>query len=1104
MAVTTVAQFAAELKSSVSTVLEQLQHAGVSKGSDLDPLTEADKERLLAYLRTSHGTVGGDRKKITLTKKSTSEIKQADASGKARTIQVEVRKKRTFVKRDDFVSGAAASDALTSGEVEEVESPAVEVSGVDLEAEARRQAEAAAAAAAEAERQAQEIRARQEAAERAAAEAAAAEAARIAAAEAAAREAAAREAAARAQAAAVVSEADVAAQAQAAKEAAAREAHARTRAEAQARAAAEVAALNAAADSRRRGNGPAGARRGAAAPVAVAPAAAVVEPAPAVVVVASAPVAVEAAPVAAPVVVAEKAAPPVAVRAPGVPMPVPPRGVAPTQAPAAVTPVRGVQAPSLPGAGARVVKAADAVAGDAQRQIEQDRRRKAAEAEAAAIRDMMSRKSKVLVAKKPEEPKPAPVAPAAAAAGKDGIKGTIHRPKPGTPGAPGTAATAAKPGDKPGDKKAVKSEKLSSSWADDAAKKRSAAAKGRAEPPRPGGGTGWRAPAGRSGGRRGERNDNSNERFAPQVEAQVHEVHVPETISVADLAHKMSVKASEVIKQLMKLGQMVTINQQLDQETAMILVEEMGHKAFAAKLDDPDAFLEEENASEAGEALPRPPVVTVMGHVDHGKTSLLDYIRTTRVAMGEAGGITQHIGAYHVETERGVVTFLDTPGHEAFTAMRARGAKATDIVILVVAADDGVMPQTKEAIHHAKAAGVPIVVAINKIDKPDSNLERVKSELVAEGVIPEEFGGEAPFCLVSAKTGQGIDALLEQVLLQAEVLELRAPVVALAKGLVIEARLDKGRGPVATVLIQSGTLKRGDAVLAGQSYGRVRAMLDENGKACQEAGPSIPVEIQGLTEVPSAGDEFMVLADERRAREIATFRQGKYREVNLNKRQAAKLENIFEGMGQGAAQMLPLIIKADVQGSQEALATSLLKLSTDEVKVQIVHAAVGGISESDVNLAIASKAVIIGFNTRADAGARKLADNNGVDLRYYNIIYDAVDEIKAAMSGMLAPEQREEVIGTAEIRTVFVATKIGTIAGSMVTSGLVRRSCKFRLLRQNIVIYTGEVDSIRRLKDDVKEVKEGFECGIKLKNYTDIAEGDQLEFFEIKEVARTL
>ncbi|MDZ7855581.1 MAG: translation initiation factor IF-2 [Sphaerotilus sp.] len=1074
----------------------------MSKGSDQDALTEADKERLLAYLRTSHGTVGGDRKKITLTKKSTSEIKQADASGKARTIQVEVRKKRTFVKRDDFVSGAAASEPLAASEAEEFE-PSAKDDGVDQAAEALRRA----AEAAEAERQAEQARARQEAAERAAIEeaaaAAAAEAAARAAAEAAARaaaEAAEREAAARAQAAAaavVVSDADLAAQAQAAKDVLARETQARNRAEAQARAAAEVAALNAAADSRRRGNGPAGARRGVAAAPVAAPA--VVAPP----VVAAVPPVVEA-----PVVVAavDKPVAPPAARAPSVPMPVPPRGVVAPPPPAAVTPVRGVQAPSLPGAGARVVKAADAAAGDAQRQIEQDRRRKAAEAEAAAIRDMMSRKSKVLVAKKPEEPKPAPAAavPAAGAAGKDGIKGTIHRPKPGTPGAAPATTTAAKPGEKPGDKKAVKSEKLSSSWADDAAKKRSAAAKGRTDPPRPGGGTGWRAPAGRSSGRRGDRQDSGNERFAPQVEVQVHEVHVPETISVADLAHKMSVKASEVIKQLMKLGQMVTINQQLDQETAMILVEEMGHKAFAAKLDDPDAFLEEENAAEAGEALPRPPVVTVMGHVDHGKTSLLDYIRTTRVAAGEAGGITQHIGAYHVETERGVITFLDTPGHEAFTAMRARGAKATDIVILVVAADDGVMPQTKEAIHHAKAAGVPIVVAINKIDKPDSNLERVKSELVAESVIPEEFGGESPFCLVSAKTGQGIDALLEQVLLQAEVLELRAPVAALAKGLVIEARLDKGRGPVATVLVQSGTLKRGDAVLAGQSYGRVRAMLDENGKATQEAGPSIPVEIQGLTEVPRAGDEFMVLVDERRAREIATFRQGKYREVTLNKRQAANLENLFENMGQGAAQMLPLIIKADVQGSQEALATSLLKLSTDEVKVQIVHAAVGGISESDVNLAIASKAVIIGFNTRADAGARKLADNNAVDLRYYNIIYDAVDEIKAAMSGMLAPEQREEAIGTAEIRTVFVATKIGTIAGSMVTSGLVRRGCRFRLLRQNIVIYTGEVDSVRRLKDDVKEVKEGFECGIKLKNYTDIAEGDQLEFFEIKEVARTL
>ncbi|MFY9512289.1 MAG: translation initiation factor IF-2, partial [Rubrivivax sp.] len=607
----------------------------------------------------------------------------------------------------------------------------------------------------------------------------------------------------------------------------------------------------------------------------------------------------------------------------------------------------------------------------------------------------------------------------------------------------------------------------------------------------------------RGGARRGDRDGNGGG-YAPVPEAQIQEVHVPETISVADLAHKMSVKASELIKQLMKLGQMVTINQQLDQETAMILVEEMGHKAFAAKLDDPEAFTEEETAAhEAAEALTRPPVVTIMGHVDHGKTSLLDYIRRARVAAGEAGGITQHIGAYHVETPRGMITFLDTPGHAAFTAMRARGANATDIVILVVAADDGVMPQTKEAISHAKAAGVPIVVAMNKIDKPDANVERVKSELVAEGVVPEDFGGDSPFVPVSAKVGTGVDALLEQVLLQAEVLELKAPVAAAARGLVVEAKLDKGRGPVATVLVQSGTLKKGDVVLAGSSYGRVRAMLDEDGKATESAGPSMPVEIQGLTEVPQAGDEFMVLADERRAREIATFRQGKYRDVKLARQQAAKLENMFDQLGD-AAQTLSLIVKADVQGSQEALAQSLVKLSTPEVKVQIVHAAVGGISESDINLAIASKAVIIGFNTRADAGARKLAENNGVDIRYYNIIYDAVDDVKAAMTGMLAPEQREEVIGTAEIRTVFVASKIGTVAGCMVTAGQVTRNARFRLLRENVVVYTGEIESLKRMKDDVREVKEGFECGIKLKNYNDIKEGDQLEIFEVKEVARTL
>ena len=582
------------------------------------------------------------------------------------------------------------------------------------------------------------------------------------------------------------------------------------------------------------------------------------------------------------------------------------------------------------------------------------------------------------------------------------------------------------------------------------------------------------------------------------------EVHVPETITVAELAHKMAIKASEVIKALMKMGQMVTINQPLDQDTAMIVVEEMGHTAVIAALDDPEAFTDDEVQAAAAEALPRPPVVTVMGHVDHGKTSLLDYIRRAKVAAGEAGGITQHIGAYHVETPRGVVSFLDTPGHEAFTAMRARGAQATDIVILVVAADDGVMPQTKEAIKHAKAAQVPIVVAITKSDKPEANPERVKSELVGEEVVPEEFGGDSPFISVSSKTGQGIDDLLEQVLLQAEVLELKAPVDAAAKGIVIEASLDKGRGPVATVLVQSGTLKIGDVVLAGQTSGRVRAMLDENGKPTKSAGPSIPVEIQGLTEVPQAGDDFMVMADERRAREIATYRAGKFRNTKLAKQQAAKLENMFTDMTAGEVKHLPIIIKADVQGSQEALGQSLLKLSNDEVKVQLVYSGVGGISESDINLAIASKAVVIGFNVRADVGARKLAEGNDVDIRYYSIIYDAVDELKTAMSGMLAPERREEVIGTAEIRTVFVASKIGTVAGSYVTSGVVRRDAHFRLLRDNVVIYTGEIESIKRMKDDVKEVKEGFECGIKLKNYNDIREGDHLEVFEIKEIARSL
>jgi len=615
-------------------------------------------------------------------------------------------------------------------------------------------------------------------------------------------------------------------------------------------------------------------------------------------------------------------------------------------------------------------------------------------------------------------------------------------------------------------------------------------------------GNSWKS--GRGGHKKSHKDDDGQGSFQAPTEQVVREVHIPETISVSDLAHKMAVKAIEIIKVMMKMGSMVTINQVLDQETAMIVVEEMGHKALAAKLDDPDAFLEESVDHKDVPLEPRAPVVTVMGHVDHGKTSLLDYIRRAKVAAGEAGGITQHIGAYHVETDRGMVTFLDTPGHEAFTAMRARGAKATDIVILVVAADDGVMPQTKEAIHHAKAAGVPLVVAINKMDKPDANPDRVKQELVAEGVIPEEYGGDSPFVPVSAKKGSGIDELLEQVLLQAEVLELTAQKDAPAKGLIIEARLDKGRGAVATMLVQSGTLKRGDVVLAGQVFGRVRAMLDENGKPINEAGPSIPVEILGLSDVPAAGEEAIVLTDEKKAREIALFRQGKFRDVKLAKQQAAKLENMFVQMTEGEVKTLPLIVKADVQGSQEALVQTLAKLSNEEVRVQIIHGAVGAISESDVNLAQASGAVIIGFNIRADAGSRKLAENFGVDIRYYNVIYDAVDEVKAALSGMLSPEKREQITGMVEIRQVFHVSKVGAIAGCYVLEGVVKRNSRVRLLRNHVVQWDGELDSLKRFKDDVKEVRSNFECGLSLKNNNDILVGDQLEAYEIQEVARSL
>ena len=947
MSLNTVAEFAKELHKSPQDLLEQLRAAGVAKKSASDALSDSDKQQLLAHLKNTSGVGDGERKKITLTTRSTSEIKQADATGKARTIQVEVRKKRTFIQREDPAEVAARAAQAVQAEQENQEL-------------VRREEQARQEVAVIAKEEAQLVQERQERQERERKE---------------------------------------------------REAEERARAYAQA----ETAKLRQAKEAKKEA-------------------------------------AAEAAAAAAERIKAQEEA----------------RLKAEQEAQAR--------------AKEEADRAKDLV----------DRRRKAL-AEAEAIRAMMAAPKKVLVAKKPEKVEKPEEAKKAVASTAAGAKKAAPGAKPAEAGA-GVRKDA----------KEVKSAKLSSSWAgDDSAKKKEIKTRGDTNSGNRGGN--WRA-GGNKGGRGGRRggNDRHEQQQVVQQEFRALESSVPETNTVAELAHKMAVKASELIKVLMKMGQMVTINQPLDQDTAMIVVEEMGHTAKIAALDDPEAFSEEDAAQYTGELLPRAPVVTVMGHVDHGKTSLLDYIRRTKVATGEAGGITQHIGAYHVQTPRGIVTFLDTPGHEAFTAMRARGAKSTDIVILVCASDDGVMPQTREAIKHAKAAGVPIVVALTKADKPDANPEKVKQELVAEQVVPEEYGGDSPFVAVSSKTGMGIDELLEHVLLQAEVMELKAPADAAAKGLVIEAQLDKGRGPVATVLVQSGTLKVGDIVLAGQTYGRVRAMLDEDGKTAKEAGPSIPVEIQGLSDVPQAGDDFMVMLDERRAREVATYRAGKFRNTKLAKQQAAKLENMFSDMTAGDVQTLSLIIKADMQGSQEALAASLLKLSTDEIKVQVVYSGVGGISESDVNLALASKAIIIGFNVRADVQARKTAEGNDVDTRYYNIIYDAVEEVKAAMSGMLAPEQREEIIGLAEIRTVFVATKIGTVAGSYILQGHVTRHAHFRLLRDNVVIYTGEIESLRRMKDDVKEVKEGFECGIKLKNYNDIREGDQLEVFEIREIARTL
>ena len=881
MAQTTIEQFASELKMPAGALLEQLTAAGVDGKKEGDKLTEQDKTRLLDYLRRQHGAAAEPKKRITLTRKQTTEIKAADSSGKARTIQVEVRKKRVLVRREDEPAAPAAPVVEVPAEPEV---PVVEAAPAAPAAPAT-PAVPAAPPAAPSLLSPQEIAAREEESRKA--------------------------------------QALLQRQQQELQEKQQREAARKTKKEREA----EEAAAKAAADA------------------------------------------------------------------------------------------------------AAAAKAAEAKTG--------------ADAKAK--------------------------------------EGTLHRP-------------AAKPGEK---RDRVTKKAPGQVFQEEAARRR--ALKLRGDTGGAAAAPGWRGP--KIGGR--HRDEDGGE-MAGAAGPLVREVTVPETITVADLAHKMSVKATEVIKAMMKMGTMVTINQVLDQETAMIVVEEMGHKAQAAKLDDPDALLAEAHGESAAEALPRPPVVTVMGHVDHGKTSLLDTIRRTRVASGEAGGITQHIGAYHVETPKGVITFLDTPGHEAFTAMRARGARVTDMVVLVVAADDGVMPQTKEAIAHAKAANVPLVVAINKIDKPEANPDRVKQELVAESVLPEEYGGDVQFLPVSAKTGEGIDRLLDGLLLQAEVLELKAPKDAPAKGIVIEARLDKGRGPVATVLVQSGTLKRGDIVLAGAVFGRVRAMTDETGKAVTEAGPAIPVEIQGLSDVPLAGEDVMVLGDERKAREIALFRQGKFRDVKLAKQQASKLENMFGEVGADEVKTLTLIVKADVQGSYEGLSQALSKLSTDEVKVNIVHAAVGGITESDINLALASKAVVIGFNVRADAQARKLAETSGVQIRYYNIIYDAVDEVKAALSGMLAPEKKESQLGMVEIREVYRISKVGTVAGCYVLEGLVRRGAKVRLLRDNVVVHDGELDSLKRFKDDVREVKAGFECGLSLKNFNDVQKGDQLEVYEIVEVSRTL
>ncbi len=978
----TVADLALELKVTPETLLVQLRAAGLNKTAVRDEISERDKTQLLDHLREQHGR-SEPKTRITLTRRETSEIKKSDSNtGRARTIQVEVRKKRVLVKRDPQDPGPIAE--VRGPELTEI-LPPVDSDGPGQDADAP-----------ESSVQLPE---------------------------------------------------------------------------------------------------PVTADLHTESPVA--------EPADLVAAPAAHNEAAEVLAETLPLADAENSATE-SLPSKTLPDSVPTDQSGPTAATepdesAQTTPV-AAPASRAEGRTGRPVLSAPTI-DEAQRQLREQEARRQAELRARQAADVQDKLARARAKKESEEKALAAQQAAALKAqqDKDGVatkkveksdkSGTLHRPAT-PPRAPDHAAA----------KKAGKKADKPTTWIDDGNKRRGLKTRGDTQP-----NAAWRDPKARHGRNKQDATSAAAHGFSAPTEPMVHEVLVPETITVAALAQKMAVKAAEVIKTLMKMGMMVTINQVLDQETAMIVVEELGHVARQAKLDDPEALLAETGGDHVDAILePRAPVVTVMGHVDHGKTSLLDYIRRTRVASGEAGGITQHIGAYHVETDRGMVTFLDTPGHEAFTAMRARGAKVTDIVILVVAADDGVMPQTIEAIHHTKAAQVPVVVAVNKIDKPEANFERIKSEMVAHGILPEEYGGDAQFVQVSAKTGQGIDALLESVLLQAEVLELKAARNTPAKGIVIEARLDKGRGPVATLLVQSGTLRRGDMVLAGSAFGRVRAMLDEAGHPIDEAGPSIPVEIQGLTEVPVAGEDAMVLNDERKAREIALFRQGKFRDVKLAKQQAAKLENVFEQMTEGEVKTLSLIIKADVQGSYEALSQSLLKLSTDEVKVNIVHSAVGGITESDINLALASKAVVIGFNTRADATARKLISATGVDVRYYDIIYNVVDDVKAALSGLLSPDRKENITGLVEIREVFRISKVGAVAGCYVLEGFIKRGAGVRLLRDQVVIYTGELDSLKRFKDDVREVKAGFECGLSLKNYNDLMVGDKLEVFEVVEVVRSL